>query len=106
MLISVILKKHGFEITLADNGIEALERLEELHFDLIITDLNMPEMDGYELTKIIRSKENYRFVPIIFITGGDRSEVYQKAREAGSTAFIGVPFDREKLIKIVRTLIR
>jgi two-component system chemotaxis response regulator CheY len=83
-----------------------LSKLEENHFDLIITDLNMPEMDGYELTKAVRMHERFRFIPIIFLTGGDTSEVYQKARNAGSTAFITVPFERERLVKIIRTLVR
>lgn len=106
VLITLILNRQGFEIIVAENGVEALKKLNELHFDLIITDLNMPEMDGYELTKIVRSHEKYRFIPIIFITGGDRSAIYHKAKEAGSTAFISLPFEKEKLIKIVRTFIR
>jgi len=101
-----IVKSQGFDSVVAENGIEALSKLEENHFDLIITDLNMPEMDGYELTRAVRMHDRFRFIPIIFLTGGDTSEVYQKARNAGSTAFITVPFERERLVKIIRTLVR
>lgn len=104
--IRIILKSQGLGSVIAENGKEALEKLENEHFDMIITDLNMPEMDGYQLTKIVRNHEKYRFIPIIFLTGGDKSEVYNKAKEAGSTAFLSVPFERERLIKIIRTLIR
>jgi CheY-like chemotaxis protein len=106
VFIGLILKNQGFDSVLADNGMDALKKLDENHIDLVITDLNMPEMDGYELTKKIRSHYKYRFIPIIFLTGGDKSDVYNRAKEAGSTAFINVPFERERLIKIIRTLIR
>jgi two-component system, chemotaxis family, chemotaxis protein CheY len=104
--IKLILKSEGYDSRIAVNGVEAVKMLEETHYDLIITDLNMPEMDGYELTRRTRQHEKYRFIPIIFLTGGDKSEIFSKAKESGSTAFITTPFEKEKLTKIIRTLIR
>lgn len=104
--IKLILKSEGYESGISINGVEALEMLEKSHYDLIITDLNMPEMDGYELTKKIRQDKKYRFIPIVFLTGDDNSDIHSQAKKSGSTAFLTVPFEKERLTKIIRSLIR
>ncbi len=104
--IQMMLKSASYETQIAENGIEAIKYLDLFHFNLIITDLNMPEMDGFELTRIIRAREDYRFIPVIFVTAGDGPEVQQKAAEVGSTAFITFPFTKDRLIKVIRSLIR
>lgn len=101
-----MLKSACYETQIAENGVEALKYLDLFHFDLIITDLNMPEMDGFELTRILRSRDDYRFVPVIFVTAGEGDEINQKAREVGSTAMVHFPFSKEKILKIIRSLIR
>ena len=106
MYIQMLLRSAAYETDLAINGVEALRVLNNKTFDLIITDLNMPEMDGYELTRHIRTHDDYRFVPVIFVTAGDQDEIYRKAKEVGSTAFIQFPFSKDRILKIIRSLIR
>ncbi|MCX6271082.1 MAG: response regulator [Bacteroidetes bacterium] len=104
--IEVILNSAGYATEKAANGVEALEILNQTQFQLIITDLNMPEMDGFELTRQVRQDTRYRFVPVIFLTGEDKSGVQQKALEVGSSALLSFPFQKTTLFKLIRTLIR
>ena len=106
MYIKMMLRSESYDAEIAINGIDALRILNNQSFDLVITDLNMPEMDGYELTKHIRTHEDYRFIPVIFVTAGDKDEVYQTAKAVGSTAFVQFPFTKERILRIIRSLIR
>ena len=67
-LLSYIIREKGYKIISATNGIEALEIMATDPADLIVTDLNMPQMDGYELSKSLRGQDSYRDIPIIMIT--------------------------------------
>ncbi len=73
-LIQILLQKHGYQITTASNGIEALEKLESHHFDLIIADIQMPEMDGKELVRRIKENRQWDRIPIIAMTAHDPTE--------------------------------
>jgi len=90
---SKILKKEGFEVVEAENGAEALEILKHEKFDLILMDLMMPVMDGYEATKIIKSDENLLNIPLIVISALSDKSAVTKALELGANEYVTKPFD-------------
>lgn len=100
-----ILESYGFRVELASDGLQAFETAKEEQFDLIITDIEMPRMDGIELTKKLREEKAYRHIPIILVTSRDKVEDRRKGIEAGCDAYIvKSSFDQEHLIQTIRTL--
>ena len=101
-LLSLYLQESGYQVGLAGNGLEALEMLGREPYDLVITDLNMPRMDGVELTRIIRHDPNYGNIPVIILTthGEDRERV--QGMHAGASLFLTKPIGQSELIKEVK----
>jgi len=99
MIIRKALEKAGYEVKTAENGEEGLKILEEETPDLIISDVIMPEMDGFEFLKKIRKK--HLLVPFTFLTVKSELEDYSKGYELGATDYITKPFDVEILLKKV-----
>ena len=97
-LHSFILENAGHECVGAENGFMALERLMREAFDLVVTDVNMPRMDGYELTRRIRTVEEYRNTPIIIISSEQESEDIMKGLAAGANVYIVKPTDPAALV--------
>jgi len=83
------------------SGAEALKRLDEGAYDLIMTDVIMPEMDGFELCKRIREKEKFRDIPVVFLTAKTRDEDRTRGLEAGANLFLSKPISPDKLLGIV-----
>ena len=100
-LITYNLNKNGYEIFSAGNGKEAWKILLELPIDLVITDLEMPEMDGYELCRKIHSNPDLKKVPIIVVTCKTKPEDLEKSFACGIKEFITKPFNPKELIKTV-----
>ena len=101
-----ILENHGYQVTTASNGLEAINILNKQPFDLIVTDVLMPHMDGFELTKKIKSSEQYHHLPIIIVTTLDSDAEKQQGMEAGANAYIVKhEFESHVLIDMVRQLI-
>ncbi len=102
MVVTEMLQNPGITIDLAGNGMEAIERLEGKKYDAVLMDVQMPEMDGIETTRIIRSKLGLTDIPIIAITAhamyGDR----EKCLASGMNDYIPKPVDREKLLSILK----
>lgn len=88
-----LLSKDGLYVTVANNGKEALDILETKDFDIVLIDIQMPIMDGYEATYAIRKKERYRDLPIIAMTANVMSDDIQKAQDSGMDDHIGKPID-------------
>lgn len=105
-LISFTLNDGDYKIIEAENGRDALNKLDGCHVDMVITDLNMPQMNGIELTRNIRSKDQYKYIPIIFLSTESRVEKKEEAKMAGATGWIVKPFQPEQLIKVVRKVLR
>ncbi len=100
-----ILESYGYEVELASDGQEAYETAMERSFDLIVTDIEMPRMDGLELTRALRKEKDYRHTPIILVTSRDREEDRIRGIDAGADAYIvKSAFDQENLIKTIKTL--
>jgi two-component system chemotaxis response regulator CheY len=100
------LQEAGHDVMEAENGIEALKVLSGKKVDLIITDINMPHMDGVELTKKLRVEHNFKFTPILMLTTETAGHKRLKSKEAGATAWLVKPFDSKKLLMVVAKLIR
>ncbi|MCP5244489.1 MAG: response regulator [Burkholderiales bacterium] len=100
-----ILTNAGLVVSRARNGVQAIEILSESDFDCILMDISMPEMDGYEATRIIRGIQRYETIPIIALTANTVKGDYEKARKAGMDDHLGKPFNREQLFAILEKLI-
>jgi two-component system, chemotaxis family, chemotaxis protein CheY len=99
--LSEILEAEGFEVRRAKNGLEALDRLGPLAPDLVLLDLMMPVMDGWEFAQKMRQAGDYAKVPIIVLSA-DRN-VGSKAKEIGAVGHLAKPFELNDLLEMVRT---
>ncbi len=95
--VSVALTMRGFEVIAASDGMEALEKLPNVKIDLIITDLNMPNLDGFELIKNIRENENYKDVPIIILSSLAGSTEIERGLKTGANSYLVKPFDPKRV---------
>jgi CheY-like chemotaxis protein len=102
-LVKTMVEPLGVEVRTSTDSREAVSILETEKFDGIMVDVAMPDMDGFQLTKKIRSTPPNQQAPIIMITGMDDVETMRRAFEAGATFFIGKPISREKIYAIFRT---
>jgi len=100
-----ILERHNFEVTVARDGIEALERLEERVPDLMLLDIEMPRMDGYELASVMRADPRYQGVPIVMITSRSGDKHRQRAFELGVQRYLGKPYQELDLMRNVYDLL-
>ncbi len=95
--VSVSLSMQGFSVVAACDGMDALEKLPQSRFDLVITDLNMPNMDGFELIKALRENPDYKDLPVIILTSlGDEANKEQGAK-LGVNSYVVKPFSLEKI---------
>jgi len=100
-LVKLALASGGHEVDVATDGVEALQAAERQQFDVVITDVNMPNMDGISLVRELRRLANYRFVPLLMLTTESTSERKQQGKEAGATGWLVKPFDPARLLSIV-----
>jgi two-component system chemotaxis response regulator CheY len=104
-MISFTLNSAGHEVLEASDGDEALKLANENTFDLIITDINMPNMDGIELVRSLRNNTNYKFTPIILLTTESQQSKREEGKSAGATGWIVKPFNPEQLIQVVEKVL-
>lgn len=103
-LIQAILEEEGYQITIVDNGKEALAKIEASPPDLVLLDVMMPEMDGFQVTRLIRESQELPFIPILLITAYDQPSVAQ-GLDIGADDFIRKPVEFEELLARVRSLL-
>lgn len=103
--ISYILTQDGYEVTEAEDGVAGLKAAEKEKYNLIISDVNMPNMDGIQFTKELRQKSDYKFTPIIILTTENQNSKMQEGKAVGATGWIVKPFTSEKLIAIVKKIL-
>ncbi len=102
-LLRAILLGAGFDVTEAQDGEEALHRLSEREFDLVITDINMPKLDGFAFIERLRGEGVFHVDrPILVLSTEREAEKKARARDAGATGWIVKPFDPAKLVAAIR----
>lgn len=106
MALNELLKTEGYMIQTVSSANEALQKLDENGYDLLMLDVIMPEMDGFELCKRIRTKENYKETPIVFLTAKSRDEDRVRGLEAGANLFLSKPISPDKLLGIVEDALK
>lgn len=104
-LISMTLRGKGYEVTEAEDGRDALGKLNGKKVDLIVSDLNMPNMDGIELIRAVKSLPQYKFIPIVMLTTESQAEKKEEGRQAGAKAWIVKPFKPDVLVEVVKKII-
>ena len=105
MAIRIALTGAGYAVTEAGDGLEGLAKAAETRFDLIVTDLNMPNLDGLTMIRELRKQPDQAGVPILFLTTESDGDIKAQAREAGATGWLVKPFEPEQLIKTARKVL-
>lgn len=105
MLLRVALTDLGYEVVEAEDGVQALERFPDEEPDLLITDINMPRLDGFGLIEAVRGDDGNRNLPILVLTTESSDEKKARARAAGATGWIVKPFHPEKLAAAIRRVL-
>lgn len=101
-LVAFSLKEAGYDVVSAVHGKEALEKIDGTKFDMVITDLNMPEMSGIEFIKQLRGRSEYKVTPIVVLTTEVQEAKRQEGRKAGASGWIVKPFTPQQLVKVVK----
>lgn len=100
-IITMVLKEKGLEFIEAQDGVQALELAQENRINLLITDINMPNMDGITLTQKVKEIPKYRFLKVIMVTTEFEASLKEQAKKAGASGWITKPVARETLISAI-----
>jgi two-component system, chemotaxis family, chemotaxis protein CheY len=104
-MVSFTLKNEGYQVVEAVDGVDALSKLQDNPADMVLTDLHMPNMNGIELIKKVRSDPAYKFIPIVFLTTESQGDKKQEGKAAGATGWIVKPFKPEQLVGVVKKVL-
>ena len=104
-MVSFTLKSAGYEVLEAIDGMDGLEKAKANQIDLVLTDQNMPRMDGLTLVRNLRATPKHRATPILILTTESTDEMKGQGRAAGATGWLVKPFDPQRLIDVVRKVI-
>ncbi len=105
-MVSFTLRQAGYEIIEAVDGRDALAKINSATVHMLITDLNMPNMDGIELIRQVRAAPSGRYMPIIMLTTESQESKKQEGRAAGATGWIVKPFKPDQLVAVVKKVLR
>jgi CheY-like chemotaxis protein len=101
-----ILETHGYLVDTAVDGLDALERTEGTQYDLIVSDIEMPRMDGFELCRVLKKKEGYQETPFVMVTALQKDEDKRRGMEVGAAAYIvKSAFEQMNLLDTVERLV-
>lgn len=103
-MVAFTLRGAGYDVVEACDGEDAWDKASGRAFDLVLTDQNMPRLDGIGLTRKLRTLERYRSTPILVLTTESGDEMKQAGRSAGATGWMVKPFDPAKLVEVIRTV--
>lgn len=104
-IVSHTLMDAGYEVETANDGSEALTKAQSTKFDVVISDVNMPNMGGFELVKAIRGNPQYKFIPILMLTTETSMEKKQEGKLAGATGWLVKPFNPDTLLKTLKRVL-
>ena len=105
-MVSFTLKNAGYDVVEAVDGEDALDKARSRDFALVLTDQNMPRLDGIGLTKRLRDTPKFKSTPILILTTESSDQMKQAGRAAGATGWMVKPFDPAKLIEVIRKVVR
>jgi two-component system, chemotaxis family, chemotaxis protein CheY len=105
-MVSFTMKEAGFDVIEGANGAEAISNVQGKSLDLVITDLNMPVMDGMTLIRQLRGMPTFKFTPILMLTTESQQQKKMEGKSAGATGWIVKPFNPEQLIQVVGKVVR
>lgn len=104
-MVTFTLKGAGYDVTEAADGVEALNIAKANKFNLVLTDVNMPNMDGITLTKELRALPDYKFIPILTLTTESSSDKKMAGKSAGATGWIVKPFNPDQLLATIKKVL-
>ena len=104
-MVAHVLREGGYQVIEAEDGDEALRIARSQRVDAVLTDQNMPRMDGLSLVRSLRSIQEYSRTPIMLLTTESSPEMKQKGREAGATGWMVKPFDPDRLLDMCRRIL-
>jgi len=105
-MVSFTLKGAGYEVIEAVDGQDALDKAKQRAFNLVLTDINMPRMDGLKLLENLRKISQYQAIPILMLTTESTDEMKSKGRSAGATGWLVKPFNPVSLVEVIKKVIR
>ena len=104
-MVSYTLESAGYDVVMACDGVEALKIAEDTSVNLVLTDVNMPNMDGITLVRELRKLDAYRYKPILVLTTESSNEKKMQGKEAGATGWIVKPFDPAQLLNTLKRVL-
>jgi two-component system chemotaxis response regulator CheY len=104
-MVSFTLQQAGYEVITAADGKDALAKLNGAALNMVITDLNMPNLDGIGLIRQLRAQPKYKFIPIVMLTTESQNEKKMEGKAAGATGWIVKPFKPEQLVAVVKKVL-
>ena len=105
-MVSFTLKGAGFQVVEAVDGVDAFEKALAQSFDLVLTDQNMPRLDGLGLTRKLREHPQFKSIPILMLTTESSDLMKQAGRAAGATGWLVKPFDPARLIEVIQKVVK
>ena len=106
MIVFALSRVRELSVVEADDGVDALRQIAGMRFDIILTDINMPILDGLKLVKRLRADESYKDVPIVIISTEGSAEDRQRALSLGANAYITKPIQAHQVISLVRDILK
>mgnify|MGYP005988778071 CR=1 FL=1 len=104
-MLSMVLTKAGFTVALAEDGQHGLDALKDVKPDVVITDINMPRLDGFGFIEAVREQSQFRGLPILILTTESAPALKARARDSGATGWIVKPFDEDKLVSAIHRVV-
>ncbi len=104
-LVTYVLEGAGFNVVLAEDGVEALDYARDNDVDLVLTDINMPNLDGIGLIEQLRELPSYKYVPLLVLTTESGNDMKMRGKQAGATGWIVKPFDPQQLIAVIKKVL-
>ena len=104
-LLKKVLRREGYDVEVVQDGSAAIEMFSEHTFDLVLLDIMMPGVDGFEVSRRLRQGDGRGKVPVVFITSKDDAESMREGFRSGGSVFLSKPFTANQLTKLVRSLI-
>jgi DNA-binding response OmpR family regulator len=105
MSLEFLMKKQGYKVFIARDGEEALDIVKDEHPEVVVLDIMMPQVDGYEVCTFIKAHDTYAHTKVIFLTAKTKPEDIEKGKEVGADAYMTKPFSTRNLMKKVKEML-